>query len=101
MLKGLLFKIIERLCSWPNFVTCPIYYNSKIWIINHKYTKKFSSIFMQVRAKRDLYDISRMIKVDVDGFRGISRATQCAGMSQRARGYLEECRGILRKNTES
>ena len=50
---------------------------SGIWIINHKHlerffkhSKKFSSIFMQVRAKRDLYDTSRMIKGtsrDVEG----------------------------------
>ena len=102
---------IERLCSWPYFMTCTIYCNSGIWIINHKYLKKFSSLYMQVSAKRDLYDTSRKIKVHVDGFRGISmvntvcwdviessqdleRKYQELIISQKARRYFTRCRGI-------
>ena len=40
-----------------------------IWIINHKHSEKFSSLFMQARTKRDLYDTLRTIKVHVDGSR--------------------------------
>ena len=50
-----------------------IYYNLRIWIINHKHSEEFSSLFMQAYAKGDLYDTSRTIKVDVDGPHGISR----------------------------
>ena len=35
--------------------------------------KKFSNIFIQARAKRDLYDTSRMIKGDFKEHRWISR----------------------------
>ena len=35
--------------------------------------EKISSIFMQARAKRDLYDTSRMIKEDFEGCRWILR----------------------------
>ena len=38
--------------------------NLEIFLINHKHSKRFSSIFLQARAKRVLYDTSVMIKED-------------------------------------
>ena len=67
---------IVRLCDWQNFVTRHIKCNSEICLINHKHSERFSSIFMQARDKKDLYDILWMIlclsvtfKVDFDYFR--------------------------------
>ena len=60
-------------------MTYSIYCNSRIWIINHKHLKKKLSLFMQARVNKDLYDTSRMIKVDVDGFQGISMVNTILG----------------------
>ena len=104
---------IEMLCNWPYFVTCTIYCNSGIWIINHKHSKKFLRLYMQAHTKRDLYDTSRKIKMHIDGFQRISMVnTVCwdvtessrdlekkyreLTISQKAHGYSAGCCRILR-----